>query len=100
MFGKRLKELRKRNNLSRRELAEVADLSTSSVNMYERGERSPTLETLDKLASFFNVSTDYLLGRDNTNAVQHLKSADDSTKQENSYGEVLNGEIRCIRRII
>lgn len=61
-FSKRFKELRINHNLSQQELAGQLGISKSSVNMYERGEREPGLVTLEKIADYFNVDMDYLLG--------------------------------------
>lgn len=62
-FGQRLRELRKQRGISQNELSKHIGVSKSSVNMYERGEREPSLETLEAIADFFNVNMDYLLGR-------------------------------------
>lgn len=61
-FSERFKELRVNHNLSQQELASQLGISKSSVNMYERGEREPGLVTLEKIADYFNVDMDYLLG--------------------------------------
>lgn len=45
------------------ELSKLLKISKSSVNMYERGEREPGLETLELIADIFNVDMDYLLGK-------------------------------------
>lgn len=58
----RLRELRSELGLSLRELAEKLDISYSSVGKYERGEAQPSFEILFKIASFFDVTTDYLIG--------------------------------------
>ena len=65
MFGNRLKVLRKEKNLTQSELAKIINVSPSTVGMYERENRQPTPETLNQLADFFEVTTDYLLGRTN-----------------------------------
>lgn len=57
------KLLRTKSGLSQQELADKLNISKSSVNMYERGERQPNFETLEIIADFFNVDIDYLLGR-------------------------------------
>ena len=64
-FGTRLKELRNQANLSQQELSEIVGISKSSINMYERGEREPGIDTILAMAMHFGVSTDYLLGRRN-----------------------------------
>ena len=65
-FHERLRLLRKKSGLSQQELANLlGSVSKSSINMYERGEREPSLETLEGIANFFNVDLDYLLGKSN-----------------------------------
>lgn len=59
----RLKELRKEKGLTQIELAKLLNVSDRSVGFYETGERDPDTETLTKLANYFDVSIDYLLGR-------------------------------------
>ena len=61
----RLKELRKKKKLSQLRLA--IDLSTTqnTISRYETGEREPDIEALIKIANYFDVSVDYLLGRTN-----------------------------------
>lgn len=62
-FSSRLRQLRQERQLSQQALAQRLGLSKSSVNMYERGEREPGLETLELIADTFNVDMDYLLGK-------------------------------------
>lgn len=64
-FENRIKQLRKEKNIYQKELAEVIGVSSGAIAMYETGKRSPDKELLDKLANFFEVSVDYLLGRTN-----------------------------------
>lgn len=63
MFSERLTKLRKERSYSQEELGNFLNLSKSTIAMYETGRREPDHETLDKIANFFKVSTDYLLGR-------------------------------------
>lgn len=63
-FNQRLKALRLSKELSQQVLADKIGISKSSVNMYERGEREPGIETLEAFADFFNVDMNYLLGKD------------------------------------
>ena len=59
----RLKELRTSNNLTQKKISEMLGISERAYQHYEYGSREPNLETLSRLASFFNCSVDYLLGR-------------------------------------
>lgn len=62
-FSERLKLLRRESGLSQQDFANQLKTSKSSINMYERGEREPGLETLESIADYFNVDMDYLLGK-------------------------------------
>lgn len=59
----KLLELRKSKNLLQREVSVACGLTTAAYGSYEKGDREPTLETLCKLADFFGVTVDELLGR-------------------------------------
>lgn len=61
-FVERLKELRIECGLSQTALAQEVGLSRSAIGYYESGLRVPSAEVIIKLARFFNVTTDYLLG--------------------------------------
>lgn len=67
-FGDRLKFLRKEKDFTQSELAKIFSLGESTISFYESNKRTPDYELLEKIADFFNVSVDYLLGRtDNKN---------------------------------
>ena len=61
-FQNIFKRLRTSSKLTQAEMAEKLGISRSTIGMYETGAREPDFETLEKIADFFNVSTDYLLG--------------------------------------
>lgn len=71
MLGKRLKRLRSEKKLTQMELAEKIGVTHVSISGYESGKRTPDTETLTKIADFFNVSTDFLLGRTDSETSQH-----------------------------
>ena len=62
MIGEHLADLRKDKKLSQKELAEKLKISTYTVSSYEREKSTPDDEMKIKIAQFFNVSLDYLLG--------------------------------------
>lgn len=62
---KRLKELRKKKNLSQLQLAMALNLNQNSISRYETGEHEADYKTLILFADFFGVSIDYLLERTN-----------------------------------
>lgn len=63
MFASLLKELREKTGLTQGKISEILNVQTRTYGSWERGERQPDFETLVKIADYFNVSTDYLLGR-------------------------------------
>lgn len=62
-FAERLKSERLNLNLKQNELAEKLFLDRTSISKYETGKQIPETPTLEKLANFFDVSVDYLLGK-------------------------------------
>lgn len=64
MFRIRLKELREARNLSQYSFAKHFGISQSTVGNWESGIRQPKTDVLERIAEFFNVSVDYLLGRE------------------------------------
>ena len=62
-IGFKISELRKSANMSQFQLAKVLDIATSTLGMYETGKREPSLKVMQRIADYFNVTTDYLLGR-------------------------------------
>lgn len=65
MFPERLKNLRKEANLTQKNISDHFNIKQPTYAQWEQGKRQPSSETLDKFAKFFNVSTDYLLGKTN-----------------------------------
>ena len=63
-FSKRLKELRTEAGYTQSDLAERINIHKQTISQYERGVRHPDFDTLSALCDTFNVSTDYLLGKD------------------------------------
>ena len=61
----RIKDLREDNDLTQKQVAAVLMCDQSLYSKYERGERALPLDYADKLADFYGVSVDYLLGRTN-----------------------------------
>ncbi len=66
-LGSNIAQLRERRGLSQASLAKDLHISQASLAMYETNKRKPNVEMLDIIADYFNVSTDYLLGREEKN---------------------------------
>lgn len=67
-FSSMLCYLRKREGLSQAQLAEKLDVAKSTVSMYENDERKPSFEMLEKIADFFNINMDTLVGNPSVSA--------------------------------
>lgn len=63
-FNKRLKELRLAANLSQKQLGLLVNIGESTVQSYELGTRVPSITIAIALADYFNVTLDYLVGRE------------------------------------
>jgi len=64
-FPDRLKELRQEKNMTLSKLGKEVGLTNATISRYESGLRKPNQDVLEELANFFEVTTDYLLGRTN-----------------------------------
>jgi len=62
-FAERLKDLRRKSRVKQTDIAEHLGLLPRAIRFYESNEREPSQENLIKLANYFNVSLDYLVGR-------------------------------------
>lgn len=62
-FSNKLKELRVAKKVTQKNVADYIEVPESSYQRYEYGKHEPRYEILVKLADFFDVTTDYLLGR-------------------------------------
>ena len=62
IFSKRLKELRESKNLTIVALAKEINVSDAAISRWENQLRIPNIVDLRKIAEFFNVSADYLIG--------------------------------------
>ncbi|MGR5983886.1 helix-turn-helix domain-containing protein [Bacillus cereus] len=62
-LNKRLKLLRSEHKLTQEKFATAVGITKASVSKFENGIKTPSRETIEKIADYFNVTTDYLLGR-------------------------------------
>ncbi|MEW4318945.1 helix-turn-helix transcriptional regulator [Bacillus thuringiensis] len=97
MFGKRLKELRKLNDLSMRQLGEMIGVPPTNISNWENVGSEPDYSTLIKLANIFDVSTDYLVGRSHEfDTLEDKKKKEISILAQELYDEF--NEIPSVRR--
>lgn len=64
MIGEKLRELRKAKGITADILCQELGITVGSYRNYERNDRNPPYETLIKIADYYNVTLDYLLGRE------------------------------------
>lgn len=96
-----LKMLRKSQKLSQKALGDKISLSGNTIGQYENNEREPGVETLKKLARYFNVTIDYLVDYE---AVNHLvevpkQQQQDFTEQQKRCIDLLKqmNDIECLQ---
>lgn len=62
VFSERLTQLREDRGLKRQEVADALEISSASLEYYEKGQRKPDIEVAARIAKYYGVSTDYLVG--------------------------------------
>lgn len=98
-FSEKLKELLQGAEMSQRKLAEKIGVSSALMSYYMKGEKSPTMSTIIKIADFFNISMDELVGRKITNSDTGLL-LDEEKKLIQSFRKLNNlGQQEVIKRI-
>ena len=73
MFPKILRNLRKEKNISQEKLGSVFNVSKQAISSWETGRSEPDSFTYKKIAEYFDVSVDYLLGKDNIPNKENLE---------------------------
>lgn len=86
MFNTRLKELRLSKGDTQASLAQKMGVSSRTIASYEQGINEPSMETLINLSNYFNVTTDYLIGRSECKTIDMQKLYDEIGLSENSIG--------------
>jgi len=73
-LGPRLKELRKQNKMTLKEVGDHLGMTGTAISCYENESRKPAPEYIQKLADLYNTTTDDLLGNDNesTSNIRHI----------------------------
>lgn len=88
MFGERIKQLRKENNLTQSELANKLNCSLSKIGMWETDKREPTKDDLILLSNTFDVSVDYILGLTNERQVKKERFQGVNTIAAHRIGDI------------
>ena len=101
-IGTRIRELREKKRLTQPELAEKINIKRPSITAYESGNQLPPVDTLMKIADFFNVSLDFLTGRTNDRMLHRLTELDKNELQgltEQEY-EILSIVFSAVDQIL
>ncbi|MBC2456165.1 MULTISPECIES: helix-turn-helix domain-containing protein [Clostridium] len=105
MLGDNLKILREEKNLTQAAIAKILNISPSTIGMWEQNRRSPDNDSLKKLADFFDVTIDFLLGKsayrkfnpekltekDKKDIQNDLKNIIDDFRNKKDEGKYYNG---------
>jgi transcriptional regulator with XRE-family HTH domain len=73
-LGERVRRLRNERNISQRDLAHMSGLSPNSISLIERDETSPSVATLQSLATALNVRMSYFFEEESPSSILHIKS--------------------------
>ncbi|MEK5132968.1 helix-turn-helix transcriptional regulator [Bacillus sp. FSL W8-0645] len=98
-LGKKLKEAREKAGYTQKEAAQKINTTNNNLSNYERDYRDPDTETLRKLSELYNVSTDYLLSKEEKKETKEdtlsrtINKAIQELKDENTLLFMKEGEI-------
>lgn len=88
IFGNRLKELRIKKGLLQKQVSFELGIKVSRYSSYESNSRFPELSILIKIADYYNVSIDYLIGRDNKTHLDNEKLINELEKLKNYINSI------------
>lgn len=77
MLSSRLRSLRENRKITQADVADRIGVARTTYAMYEQGKREPDLETINTIASFYDVTSDYLLGRTNQKQININKDEEE-----------------------
>jgi len=92
MLGERIKMLRNEKGLTMKQMAETFNLSISAWNKYEKNEAEPNISNLIKMADYFGVSLDFLLGRTNIRDSNLIKTTHQTNELIKMFEEISIGD--------
>ena len=95
----RLKSLRKIKNISQKEFAQHMNVAQNTVSRWESGDRLMDTETLLRAANFFNVSTDYLLNRNENNIMKNVKDSQAEKLLKDFFSLNDFGKVEAMKRV-
>lgn len=90
--GERIKELRQSHKMTQKILGERVGVTKGAISIYEAGDRYPSYDVLLRIAAVFHVSTDYLLGLEDTPKVSLEGLSEDNVRLVLELVEALRGK--------
>ncbi|MDE7094773.1 MAG: helix-turn-helix domain-containing protein, partial [Oscillospiraceae bacterium] len=87
MFQDRIKLLRESHGLTKKEIAKAIEISERAYITYEYGQREPSMETIIKLAKYYNVTTDYLLDQETIQPLDQFENLKFTKEMEKKANE-------------
>lgn len=92
-FSKRLKEIRNAAGLTQTELADILGVSRGSISNYENNERTPDIEFLNTLATYFELPIDFVIGRTDNIKLEYANMSEQYGLSDEAC-EILKNDIR------
>ena len=96
-FGKRVKKLREKKGLTRQELSQALNITYAALSKYETDERFPSEDILSRIADYFEVSIDELIGRVYSSDID--SNYVQSVSHTNRYSKELEKHIETAKEI-
>lgn len=101
MIGQTIRDLRKEKRVSQTELAKIVGVSQTTVTAWETGKAEPSSSAVSNLADYFNVTTDYLLGRpEKKKEKQNVELTDDDIIMTYQGKELSDEDREIIKRLM
>ena len=95
MLSTRLKELRTAEGMTQVDFAQKLSVTKQTVSNWENNNIQPSIDMLIKIADYFNVSTDYLLGRESS----HFVNTEGLSSEETAHINLIINDLKSLRKI-
>ena len=100
MIGENIRNLRKQKKLSQMQFADLMGFSRSLIANWEREERDPNTADLIKIADYFDVSVDYLLGREDYYGNYYKRDISNLSEKEQQVLELFRGLLPEMQNVV
>ena len=84
----RIAELRREKGLTLQQVGDAVGVGNNTISRYENGKREPNSEMWKKLANYFNVSVDYLVGNDDYNTFKDIEKYAKELRNKYAHGSI------------